>query len=135
MKGSIGIDTNVLVRYIAQDDTQQSSIATRFIEKNCTAETPGFLSLVVIVELVWVMESRYEASREDVVTALSQLLRAKQLIVDDAETVWQAIRAFAAGKADFADCLIERLCHNRGCTGVVTFDKAAAKSGMALLVK
>jgi predicted nucleic-acid-binding protein len=135
MKGSVGIDTNVIVRYIAQDDPEQSAIATRFIEKSCTATTPGFLSLVVIVELVWVMESRYGATREDVVTTLTQLLRAKQLVVDDAETVWQAVRAFATGKADFADCLIERLCAQRGCTGSVTFDKAAAKAGMALLVK
>ena len=131
----IGIDTNVIVRYAAQDDPVQSPIATRFIERTCTAADPGYLSAVVLVEAVWVMESLYEASRDDVAKIVAQLLRSKQLVIEEAESVWQALRLFTASKADFADCLIERLCHARGCNGMVTFDKSAAKAGMALLVK
>lgn len=131
----IGIDTNVIIRYVAQDDAQQSPIATRFIEKTCTAVDPGFLSVVVLSETVWVMESLYGASRDDVTKIVSQLLRSKQLVAEEAESVWQALRAFASTEADFADCLIERLCNAHGCNGMVTFDKGAAKAGMALLVK
>ncbi len=131
----IGIDTNVMVRYVAQDDPTQSLAATRFIEKTCTPTAPGYLSAVVLAEVVWVMESLYDASRDDISKIVAQLLRSKQILVEEAESVWQAVRMFTASKADFTDCLIERLCHARGCDGIVTFDKAAAKAGMALLVK
>lgn len=65
---------------------------------------------------------------------LRSLLSIKQLRVQDAETVWQALRIFESGKADFADCLIERMANAAGCARMVTFDKQAAKSGMTLLV-
>ena len=64
---------------------------------------------------------------------LRSLLSIKQLRVQDAETVWQALRIFESGKADFADCLIERMASTGGCERMVTFDKQAAKSGLTLL--
>jgi predicted nucleic-acid-binding protein len=129
----IGIDTNVLVRYIAQDDPAQSKKATALIERECSESTPGFVGLVVLVEVVWVAESCYQASREDVAKMVRQLLGSRQLVVQDAETVWQALRLFEQGKADFADGLIERTAAAVGCSRTVTFDKDAAKSGMSLL--
>jgi predicted nucleic-acid-binding protein len=129
-----GIDTNVLVRYLTQDDPLQSPIATRFIEKNCTADTPGFIPLLVLVELVWVLQAHYDASRNEIIKVITTLLQTRQLVVDEADLVWQAVRAYQSSAAGFADCLIERMCHARG-IGVVTFDKSAAKAGMALLVK
>lgn len=129
----IGIDTNVLVRYIAQDDAAQSSRATAFIEKELTDAAPGFVGLVVLVETVWVSESCYDAKRADIAAMLRSLLSIKQLRVQDAETVWQALRIFESGKADFADCLIERMANAAGCARMVTFDKQAAKSGLTLL--
>ncbi len=130
----IGLDTNVLVRYIAQDDAKQSALAAKCIEKQCSIDQPGFIGLVVLVELVWVAESCYSADRQDVISILRRLLGAKQLLVDDAETVWQALRVFESGNADFADCLVERLANKAGCSRTVTFDKSAAKAGMTLLV-
>lgn len=129
----IGIDTNVLVRYIAQDDPAQSKKATALIERECSESSPGFVGLVVLVEVVWVAESCYQASREDVARMVRQILGSRQLIVQDAETVWQALRLFEQGKADFADGLIERSASAAGCSRTVTFDKDAAKSGMSLL--
>jgi len=129
----IGIDTNVLVRYIAQDDPSQSKRASRLIEDECSVVIPGFISLVVLVELVWVSESCYGAARGEVAEMLRRILSIRQLVVQDTETAWKALRLFESSKADFADCLVERVAAAAGCSAVVTFDKAAAKAGMTLL--
>ncbi|OGT00975.1 MAG: twitching motility protein PilT [Gallionellales bacterium RIFCSPLOWO2_12_FULL_59_22] len=130
----IGLDTNVLVRYLAQDDKSQSAAAGRLIERELSQETPGFVSLIVLVETVWVLESCYGSSRADIAAVLERLLRVKQLKIQDAETAWRALRLFLSCKADFSDCLIERLGHANGCLHTATFDKVAAKSaGMKLL--
>ena len=129
----IGIDTNVLVRYIAQDEPIQAKKATTLIETECSEANPGFVGLIVLVEVVWVAESCYAASREDVAKIVRQLLDTRQLIVQEAESVWQALRCFESTKADFADCLIERLASTAGCAKTVTFDKKATRVGMSLL--
>ena len=129
----IGIDTNVLVRYIAQDDATQSRRATSFIEKECNEAAPGFVGLVVLVEVVWVSESRYGATREEVAGIVRRILSIKQLVVQDAETAWKALRLFEASKADFADCLVECSAVAAGCERVVTFAMQASKIGMTLL--
>ena len=126
----IGLDTNVLVRYIAQDDKVQSRRATTLIEKECSTSMPGYVGLVVLAEVVWVSESRYDASREEIARIVRRLLSIRQLIVQDAEVAWKALRAFETGKADFADCLIERTAFAAGCVRTMTFDKRA---GMTLL--
>lgn len=127
----IGLDTNVLVRFFAQDDAKQSAKASALIEGLTHAE-PGYLSHVVLVELVWVLQSCYAASREVIADALERVLRTQGLVVQEAEQIWQALRAFRQG-GDFADCLIERAAMAAGCSTVYTFDKAAAKAGMRLL--
>jgi predicted nucleic-acid-binding protein len=129
----IGIDTNVLVRYMAQDDPAQSKLATRLIETQCDAATPGYISLVVLVELVWVSESCYGAERSDIVQLVRRLLSIRQLLVQQAEIAWKTLRQFEGSKADFADCLIGQVALAAGCSSVMTFDKAAAKAGMSLL--
>lgn len=129
----IGIDTNVLVRYIAQDDPIQSKRASRLIEHECSAASPGFISLIVLLELVWVSESCYRASRDEVAEIVKRVLSTRQLVVQHAELAWKALRLFESGKADFADYLVERIAAAAGCASVVTFDKAAAKTGMTLL--
>ena len=129
----IGLDTNVLVRYIMQDDAKQSARAAKLVE-SLTGDEPGFVTLVSVVELVWVLSSCYDLTREQLAQALEALLRAKQLVVDQAEHVARALRVFTAGSADFADCLIERTAAYAGCTKTMTFDVAAAKTaGMTLI--
>ena len=126
----IGLDTNVLVRYIAQDHKVQSQRATTLIEKECSTSMPGYVGLVVLAEVVWVSESRYDASREEIAQIVRRLLSIRQLIVQDAEVAWKALRAFETSKADFADRLIERTAFAAGCVRTMTFDKRA---GMTLL--
>lgn len=129
----IGLDTNVLVRYVMQDDPRQSRKATALVE-SLSSEAPGFIPLVALVELVWVLSSSYRLSRAQVAETIELLLRSKELVVDRADLVLQAQRRYASGRADFADCLIERIAHDQGCTATMTFDAAAAKAaGMTLI--
>jgi predicted nucleic-acid-binding protein len=129
----IGLDTNVLVRYIMQDDVKQAAKATKLIE-GLTPESPGFVSLVSIVELFWVLTSCYELGREQLSQVLDVLLRSKQLVIDRADQVVRAMRAYGAGNADLADCLIERAAAAAGCSRTMTFDAAASKTaGMTLI--
>lgn len=129
----IGLDTNVLVRYVMQDDPKQSQKASRLIE-SLTSETPGFVPLVALIELVWVLISCYDLTREEVSQVLDGLLRAKEIVLERAEQVSQALRTFGTGSADFADCLIERTSAATGCGKTMTFDIGAAKfAGMTLI--
>ena len=129
----IGLDTNVLVRYIAQDDPVQSPKATRLIE-SLTADDPGYVSLVSVVELVWVLTGCYSSSKAEICVVLETLLRTKEIIVENADVVWRALRLFKANNADFSDCLIERSASDAGCGYTATFDQGAVKNcGMKLI--
>ncbi len=129
----IGLDTNVLVRYIMQDDAKQSPKATRLIE-SLTVEQPGFVSLVALMELVWVLSSCYALTRAQLAQALESLLRTKEMVIDQPNQVLMALRMFKQSSADFADCLIERSAWNAGCKKTMTFDVGAAKvAGMTLV--
>lgn len=129
----IGLDTNVLVRYIVQDDPRQSPSANRLVE-SLSAESPGFVTVVSVVELCWVLMSAYGLDRQQWCAALEGLLRTKELVVERADVVWQALRLFQGSTADFADCLIERFASAAGCTKTMTFDRGAAASGRMTLV-
>lgn len=130
----IGLDTNVLVRYIAQDDAMQSPVASA-IMAGLSPENPGFVSSVSLVELVWVMQRCYKASKPEVAAILERLLRTQELVVENIETAIQALNVFAASNAQFSDCLIERSGNRAGCGHTLTFDANAAKSaGMRIAV-
>jgi len=130
----IGLDTNVLVRYIAQDDAAQSPKASTLIE-SLTVDEPGYVTQVALVEVVWVLSSLYAADRDQIAKVVEGLLRTKELSVEAAETIWKALRVFTSSKADFADCLIERACHGAHCEYTATFDAKAAKSAGLRLIK
>jgi len=129
----IGLDTHVLVRYIMQDDPRQSARATALVE-SLDIDRPGFVGLVSVIELYWVLTSCYHLTNDQVKQALDALLRTKQIVVDRSDQVLRALRVFDAGKADFADCLIERIAASAGCEQTMTFDVNAAKhAGMTLI--
>ena len=130
----IGLDTNVLVRYIMQDDPKQSRKATSLIE-SLDDDHPGFITIVSILELYWVLTSCYDLTTDQVKQVLDVLLRTRQIIVDRADQVLRALRVLEAGRADFADCLIERTAASVGCEHTFTFNVNAAKyAGMTLIV-
>lgn len=129
----IGLDTNVVIRYIAQDDPVQSQKATRLIE-SLSSDAPGYIPLVALVEIVWVLEESYGLTKKELIVILETLLRTKELVVERAEVVARALGVFWASRAGFSDCLIERCAQAAKCEYTLTFDKAAAKSaGMRLL--
>ena len=129
----IGLDTNVLVRYITQDDEPQATQASALIEA-LTADEPGFVSLVCVIELYWVLSSCYRLKRAQCAQALELLLLTKELRVECAEQVTKALRTHNSGTSDFADCLIAAACSAADCTRIMTFDVKAAKiAGMTLI--
>jgi predicted nucleic-acid-binding protein len=129
----IGLDTNVLVRYIMQDDLKQAAKATKLIEA-LDADNPGYITMVSVVELYWVLTSCYELNGEQVAQALEAILRTKQFLVERADQVMRALRVFNEGGADFSDCLIERSAAGAGCGKTMTFDvKASRHAGMTLI--
>lgn len=129
-----GLDTNVLVRYLTQDDPKQSPLATDFIETTLSAESPGYVNQVVLCELIWVLEECYQQSREDISRVLNQLLQVVEIHLEDGDTVRLAMADFRDGKADFSDHLLARRNLANGCLTTYTFDKKAATSpGFTLL--
>jgi len=128
-----GLDTSVLVRYIMQDDARQSPLATRLIE-SLTADSPGFIPLVSVVEIAWVLLSAYELDKRQLVEVFEALLRTKELIVESAEVVWKALRLLQGTDASFADCLVSCSAATAGCADTMTFDGSAANgAGMKLI--
>ncbi|MCY4467264.1 MAG: type II toxin-antitoxin system VapC family toxin [Thiotrichales bacterium] len=130
----IGIDTNVLARYIVQDDPEQSTAAVRLIEGRCTAQSPGYVSVPVLMELVWVLTAAYRYEKPVVASVIHQILRTTEFVVEDRETTWSALREFQAGSADFADCLIAHRNRARGCSQTYTFDRKADRGRHFALV-
>ena len=118
----IGVDTNVLVRYIVQDDPFQSDTATRFFESELSAENKGFVTSVVLCEVAWVLARTFKLDRIELSQVLERLLGANVLAHEDAHSALIALREFRTSRLSFADCLIAQACKRFGCTEIVTFD-------------
>lgn len=128
-----GLDTNVLVRYLTQDDPRQSPKASHFIKSACTGENPCYLNAVVLCELVWVLESAYGYPRESIQQVVERILETEAFQVQFAEQAWRAHRAYLSG-ADFSDAYIAAINQSVGCDETVTFDKQAVRvAGMKSL--
>jgi predicted nucleic-acid-binding protein len=128
----IGLDTNVLVRYIAQDDPDQAAQATELIE-SLTEEDQGFVSLITLVEIYWVLRTAYKIGRAEAVKVIGMFVDAEELVVERSDIVRLALGRLS-GSFDLADALISELGRAAGCTHTATFDQHAAKlPGMRLL--
>jgi predicted nucleic-acid-binding protein len=123
----LGVDTNVLVRYLVRDDAPQYEKARRLIDREISRGEPILVSLLVLLETEWVLRSRYDLAKGEIVIALSALLDTADLAFEDEPSVENAIYFWKDSAADFADCLIEA--HNRrlGCRATATFDGKALK--------
>ena len=123
----VGLDTNVLVRYLAQDDIIQARQATQIIERQLTEGRPGFISLVTIVETAWVLDRVYGLSNREVAAAVERILQADTLLVQNEQEVFTAMTALKTGAGSFSDALIGALGEWAGCTATLTFDKKAKR--------
>ena len=125
----IGLDTNVLARFLTQDDARQSARATRLIEKAIHAGDALFINQVVLCELAWVLARAYDFGKSELIAVFEKILLARQFEIEDKASIWAAFAEFKASKADFADCLIGIKNLKAGCAATYTFDQAAAASG------
>lgn len=120
----LGLDTNVLVRYLTQDDPVQAEKASDIIENECTVENSGFINNIVLCELVWVLSRAYGYKRMDICLVLKRLFMCSEISLENSDAVWSAYHDYEKGPADFADCLISRINKINGADSTVTFDAA-----------
>ena len=123
----LGIDTNVLVRYLVRDDQSQYERARRLIRREVNAGEPVPVSLLVLLEMEWVLRSRYELAKPDIVAVFSSLLQTVELALEDEPSVEHAIYSWKNSLAEFADCLIDARNRRLGCRATATFDRKALK--------
>jgi len=123
----IGIDTNVLVRYLTRDDERQASIAHRFLTGQCSVERPAFINRIVQCEVAWVLERAYGYPRAQIAQAMEMVFRTRQFQIEDQAAALAALRIYRQGKADFADALIAAGNRSAGCETTVTFDHKASR--------
>jgi len=123
----IGLDTNVLVRYLAQDDKAQAAAATDLIENEFSKNSPGYLNHITLCEIVWVLKKCYKVTKPKLIEIIEGLMSAKQLLIEDVALVWKALKMYESNNIDFSDALISNINTDAGCVYTVTFDKQAAK--------
>lgn len=123
----IGLDTNVIVRYVTQDDAKQAAAATKLFENVLTVERPGVVSLITLCEIAWVLDESYGAGKDRIFAVIEGLLGSRQIVVENADLVWKALRDWQKSSADFSDALVGQILASGGCEKNLTFDKAAAR--------
>jgi predicted nucleic-acid-binding protein len=123
----IGLDTNILVRYLTQDDPIQSAKAREMVERRLTEEKPGFVSIVAMVETVWVLERAYRLRPHEIVGAVERMLQTDVLVVEYEQEVFTAMIALKEGRGSFADAVVAALGARVGCSFTLTFDRKALR--------
>jgi predicted nucleic-acid-binding protein len=123
----IGIDTNVLIRYLTKDDPRQTPKAMELFERGLSEEDPGFISVVAMAETVCVLDRAYGFSNLEIAAAVEYILRVPVLRVESEPEVFTAMIMLRDGYGDFADALIGRLNSRAGCSHAVTFDRKASR--------
>jgi predicted nucleic-acid-binding protein len=121
----IGLDTNILVRYLAQDDPIQSPRAEDILGR-LTEASPGFVSVVAMAETAWVLERSHGLNNHEIAEAVERILHVGTLVVENEQAVFTAIVLLKAGRGSFADALIGALGARAGCSRTLTFDRKAA---------
>jgi predicted nucleic-acid-binding protein len=128
------LDTNVLVRFLVQDDARQGAAASRLIRSGVDAGDALFVPVTLVLELEWVLRSLFGLPKAGVLQALFGLLGSFELAFESEGAVEAALGQYADGTADFADCLHAALALVAGEQPLCTFDKAAAKLDCARLL-
>ncbi len=130
-----GLDTNVLVRFLTQDDPAQSRAVNRMIEHDLTATDPGLILTLVLAETLWVLGDIYGATGSEKIDCAERLLGTRQFILQHRPAVQRAVQAARGASCGFVDCLIAEIGADEGCSQVATFDKKAAKYPGFVLLK
>jgi predicted nucleic-acid-binding protein len=117
-----GLDTNVLARYLTQDDPAQARRANAFIAGEVAGGTRCFIGSVVLCELVWVLCGAYGLGKPEVARTLDGILATAQFEIGERDTMLRALEDYRTGRGDFADYVIGRLALEAGCSETATFD-------------
>ena len=128
------LDTNVLVRLIVKDDDRQTQAAFELLEKHVKKSQSLFVPVTVVLELEWVLRSRYKFTKADVMGMLSSLLMTFELVFESEGALEQALASYEDGSADYADCLHLALATKQKALPFMTFDANAAKQAGAVLL-
>jgi predicted nucleic-acid-binding protein len=123
----IGLDTNVVLRYLLQDDEKQTRQANEIFEGRLSEQEPGYLSLACVLEIVWVLRSLLRQSALEIAAHLEHLLAADSLVVQNEQQVFEAAFALKRGTGEFEDALIGSLNAWVGCKKTLTFDRRAGR--------
>jgi len=123
----IGLDTNILIRYLTQDDPVQSVKATEILEHRLTAKNPGFVSVVAMVETVRVLDRASGLTAQEIAIAVEHLLQVEVLAIENEQEIFTAMVSLKQGRGSFADALIAELGSRAGCTRTLTFDQKAVR--------
>lgn len=122
----IGLDTNVLVRILTEDDPEQADRADALIKAHCSKRSPGWINRIVLCELVWVLEGVYHCPRSEVAGVLRQLLETADLEIEDHALAWSAAEIYRTTGIDFSDALLVTSNRDNGCEWTATFDRKAS---------
>jgi predicted nucleic-acid-binding protein len=123
----IGLDTNVMVRYLTQDDPVQSQIATEIFERRLTTENPGFVCVMTMAETVWVLDRAYRLPLREIAGAVERMLQTDVLVIENEQEVFTAMIALKQRRGNFADALIAALGAKAGCQHTLTFNLKALR--------
>ena len=126
----IGLDTNVLVRYITQDDPQQCAKVDALFENQLSQENSAVISKIVLCELTWVLSHAYGYSREQIALVIQQMLITQEFVIEDSENAIKALQDYQAGKAGFADYFLAQTHLSMGAKHTVSFDKKALQNNL-----
>ncbi|OGT47265.1 MAG: hypothetical protein A3E82_06675 [Gammaproteobacteria bacterium RIFCSPHIGHO2_12_FULL_38_11] len=120
----IAIDTNHLLRLFVEKDHIQSHKAKKLVVQH----NPVFISVIVLCETMWTLETRYHFTKKELILCIETILKAQQFNIEHREALWVAFSDFQHGAIGFADCIIGVIGKQHGCDFTATFDKKAAKS-------
>jgi predicted nucleic-acid-binding protein len=129
------IDTNILIRFLVGDDDRQSKTVYSIFKKAESEKKEFFVPLLVVLEMIWVLESVYEISKTDILEAVNDLLLMPIFKFDQQSTVQQLLQAAQGNSYDLSDLLIALSASNNGCKTVLTFDKKASRSKLFELLE
>lgn len=124
----IGLDTNVIVRYLVQDDPRQGRLADKIIERELSADCKGLIASIVLCEVVWVLKRAYRQPREKIAEVIRMILETDVFEVENRECAWRAYYDYDEGTADFSDCYIAEINKAKGAEATVSFDECALES-------
>ena len=124
----IGLDTNILVRYVVRDDPVAAAQADQIMEQRCTVDSPGYINFIVLCEIVWVLRRGYRYDRDAIAQVVAAMLTARTLRLQEPDMVMAALEEYREKRVDLPDAMIALWNRRAGCRATLTFDRDAGRA-------